>query len=493
MAGAFTCPICKQQIFGAHSITRHEKNICKAANDPTRCVNILRRQQQQLSALQTQSAPGPDIAPDIIETPTDPAPDIIEAPDPAPDIIEAPDPAPDIIEAPDAAPDIEAPDPAPDIEGAPDPAPDIVTPEPVPNLVDIARRWSAGFFGNTFRTSIRVLQRCAARAPENPIDISALQFAWIRYCSHVYATCSPRFWNFFLPMHSLSRIAVDTALCSAHNTFDVGDGAFPSCTRTLFRRIDQVESFWRSVLHNVTIDLTGFGLPSNKRSLKFEFLDPLWAWVWAANKQPAHEMQWVPQVLTCRGYPNHPCYGGGLQYGDSFAEACRTCPPGTSPMCVSLHWDGTNAHGLFATPICIGVANTNSLSANTQCCIGYMPVVPDMGASYAGEATEIKFFIKQQCIAAILRVLENGARRGVRCRVPSQRAPGTLEESVLMPRLFSMNLDQPEAQNYFGLRNKTSVRTHHARTHTSCTMHHAPFSMCAHICLCSLLQVMQQM
>ena len=174
MAGAFCCPICKQQIFGAHSITRHEKNICKAANDPTRCVNILRRQQQQLSALQTQSAPGPDIAPDIIETPTDPAPDIIEAPD--------------------AAPDIEAPDPAPDIEGAPDPAPDIVTPEPVPNLVDIARRWSAGFFGNTFRTSIRVLQRCAARAPENPIDISALKFAWIRYCSHVYGTC---FWNFF--------------------------------------------------------------------------------------------------------------------------------------------------------------------------------------------------------------------------------------------------------------------------------------------------------
>jgi hypothetical protein len=295
-------------------------------------------------------------------------------------------------------------------------------------------------------------------------------------------------------MHTLSHAAVDTALSSAHNTFDVGGQPFPSCTRTLFRRIEQVEPFWNSVLHSVTIDLSGFDLPSNKSSLPFEFIDPHWAWVSAACRQPANEMNWVPKVLACRTYPNHACYGGGLQYGDSFAEACRTCPAGTSPMCVSLHWDGTHSHGLYATPICIGVANTNSLSANTQVCIGYIPVIPDMGASHAVNATQITFSIKQQCISAILRVLENGARRGVRCRVPSTDAPGTLEERVLMPRLFSMNLDQPEAQHYFGLRNKTFVSVSYMCTHvflhvytwiSSCV--HMSFFACVHtyFCVCT--------
>ena len=139
-------------------------------------------------------------------------------------------------------------------------------------------------------------------------------------------------------------------------------------------------------------------------------------------------------------------------------------------MCVALHWDGTHAHGLHATPICVGVCNTNSLAADTQYCVGYMPIVPDMGGAHECTSTEIKFAIMQQCITAILRVLETGAKQGVRCRLPSTRTPGTLEEMTLMPRLLSMNMDQPEAQLYFGLLNKTYViRTIHIHTEYTCT------------------------
>jgi len=122
-------------------------------------------------------------------------------------------------------------------------------------------------------------------------------------------------------------------------------------------------------------------------------------------------------------------------------------------MCVSLHFDGTHAHGMESTPITIGVANTNSVSATTQFCIGYMPIMSDLGAAFSSSATEIKYHIRNQSVAAILRVLETYALSGVRCRLPS--TSGTYEEFFLMPRLFSMNLDQPEAQLYFGMLNRT--------------------------------------
>ena len=217
----------------------------------------------------------------------------------------------------------------------------------------------------------------------------------------------------------------------------------------------QVSPFWVHVMHSMTIDLSSFkSVPSHKSSLTFEFVDPVWAWVQAACKQPAHEMQWVPMRHHFRDLDTHSYYGGGLQFGEAFAQACRTCPAGTYPMCVSLHWDGSDAHGLSATPIAIGVANTNSVSSSTQFCIGYMPVLSDLGAKFASEEyTEIKFYIRNKCIAAILRVLETTARTGVRCRLPS--SAGSEEEMFLMPRLFAMNIDQPEAQLYFGMLNRT--------------------------------------
>ena len=113
-------------------------------------------------------------------------------------------------------------------------------------------------------------------------------------------------------------------------------------------------------MHRVTIDLGEFDVPNHKRKLAFEFLDPVWAWVHTAYLQPEDDMYWVPKRQHVESHSTHKYYGGGVQYGEAFAEAYRSCPKGTFPMCVSLHWDGTNARGMFSTPICIGVNNTNS-------------------------------------------------------------------------------------------------------------------------------------
>ena len=120
-------------------------------------------------------------------------------------------------------------------------------------------------------------------------------------------------------------------------------------------------------------------------------------------------------------------------------------------MCIGLHWDGTSGGGISSEPICIGVMNTNNCGAETQCCIGYIPKVPDSArAEFAktADCTKIKFHIRQECCRAILRVLENAATKGVICGLNNR-----LQENVsrlLFPRLTSMNFDQPEAQLFFG-------------------------------------------
>ena len=55
-------------------------------------------------------------------------------------------------------------------------------------------------------------------------------------------------------------------------------------------------------------------------------------------------------------------------------------------------------------------------AASTQFCIGYMPVVSDLGAQFV--TTELKFYVRNKCVESILAVLETAARSGVRCRLP---------------------------------------------------------------------------
>ena len=118
----------------------------------------------------------------------------------------------------------------------------------------------------------------------------------------------------------------------------------------------------------------------------------------------------------------------------------------------TLHWDGTGAKGMQAAPICIGVVNTNRSTSSAQFCLGYMPHTPD--ADKVRAPVELKFYLRQACAKAILQVLATVADSGVLCRLPNHRGVPTTR--VLYPRLMAMNFDQPEAQLFFGLRNKTS-------------------------------------
>ena len=283
-------------------------------------------------------------------------------------------------------------------------------------------------------------------------------YRMFRYVAEVRECCSPKFWQFYLSLHNQAGVAIDSALRAVKTTFmqaakNTRDWQlFPSCRRKLMSKLDKVSSFWPQVMHTKDIDLSGFNLPKPVKKLQFRFIDPIYGWIVAAKRQRADDMHWVPDpAFSVTGSRE---YGGGIQQGKSFAEACDSCPRDTYPMCVSVHWDGTSARGLDATPICVGVANTNSLHVNTQFCVAYMPTLPKMGKTFYNTplATRVKFYIRQQAVGSILEVLEAAAERGVICRL--MNCHGRDVQMVLMPRLLSMNIDQPEAQLFYGMQNK---------------------------------------
>lgn len=200
-------------------------------------------------------------------------------------------------------------------------------------------------------------------------------------------------------------------------------------------------------MHSYSVDLRSFQLPCE--SVDFHFIDPLWAWVAVAERMDVLDLHWRPAPAAV-----NPKYGGGVQCGTAFLTAFRACPAGSFPMLMTLHWDGTSAFGLEAAPIMVGVANTNvEAGSATQFCIGYMPKLPKAVTTTPDKATNIKHYIRQQCASAILRVMETASRHGVKVRLPNTR--GFYIRRLLFPRLFATNFDQPEAQLFYGVCNRT--------------------------------------
>ena len=315
---------------------------------------------------------------------------------------------------------------------------------------------AAGIFSLCRRTAADVVFYDTARAlaqsgPPDETDICdfhRLQDEWKVVLSTITEQFDETFWNFYLEVHDQAAVAVNAAIRGARKAFHIQRNSFAGSKKTLMKKIQHyVNPFFERVTHVEHVDLQKFGIA---QKLSFRFLDPAWAWIVAANKLPPEEMQWVPRVMT--NVSGERLYGAGVQYGKSFAQAFTSCPTGTFPMLYNVHWDGTSAHGLSAVPVVVGVSNFNGQSTDGHTCVGYLPAVDKK--LKPTDATDVKFYIRQQCIGAVLRVLETYATTGIRCQLPGPG--GACVTKVLFPRLMATSLDQPEAQLYFGQLNKTS-------------------------------------
>lgn len=212
------------------------------------------------------------------------------------------------------------------------------------------------------------------------LDFCRLQDLWDSLICKVHGQCTEKFWRYFLPFHTFSGTVIDTALLAAKRTFrdNKKNSKFPASRRTLFNKLRFVDEFWIHVRHAVRIDLRAHALPSGTQFLEFEFVDPFWAWIVSARRQPPESLHWLP---ARRDTAQHPLYGGGIQYGNAFHEAYHQCPPGSFNMHLTLHWDGTFGKGLELTPIAVGNANTNICESSKEFCIAYIPVTPDQKMS----------------------------------------------------------------------------------------------------------------
>ena len=294
-----------------------------------------------------------------------------------------------------------------------------------------------------------------------------IQNAWQQYLQDTKALFSKEFWQVFLPIHMSPRVHIDATLRAVKRVYVKKEERkqFPVNMRYVRSSMSGIRPFWPKVLHTFRIDLSQFAkhLPSGTTHLMFHFVDPIWGWLMAARQQHPLEMHWKPAAQR----REQKVYGGGIQYGEFFRHAFDNIPDGASVLCAGLHWDGTGARGVSSAPICVCVGNSNSCKRSTQYCIAYVPHIPDEKRPEWKKlkcATKLKYYVRQQCAAVILRVMEEAAKRGVRCRLPNQR--GEEIERILFLRLSSMNFDQPEAQLFYGLQNKYSCSKCRFALHT---------------------------
>ena len=334
--------------------------------------------------------------------------------------------------------------------------PVITAPAMTAPLTNLARRQPMSWEDEREQRSGYTIHEAPAIFTEEARHMSGIQEAWQEMLRSTKSSCSDNFWKIFLEIHRHSTIAIDSSLQAVKKVF-VPEACekqkFPISKRALLAKMDSARMFWPQIRHTYVVDLSRFKLPSGTTSLEFKFVDPVWAWIIAARRQHPLEMHWKPFMQS----RFNEKFGGGIQHGKWFQRACSSLPPGAYPMCIGLHWDGTSAFGLSSSPVCICVGNTNSCDRSAQYCLGYMPHTPDESRpefKRTTRATEVKYFIRQKCATAILRILEEAAKRGVVCTLPNQENKEV--RRLLFPRLSSMNFDQPEAHLFFGMQNKSS-------------------------------------
>ena len=109
---------------------------------------------------------------------------------------------------------------------------------PPPDAVQIARRFPGYVHLASKIIRRRKIDHVNLAMPRHPRDISDVQFKWRLYLRRVHGLCEPAFWQFFLPMHSLSGVAIDTALHAARKTFQAHRfTSFPTSSRTLLQKV----------------------------------------------------------------------------------------------------------------------------------------------------------------------------------------------------------------------------------------------------------------
>ena len=204
------------------------------------------------------------------------------------------------------------------------------------------------------------------------------------------------------------------------------------------------------VLHSVTVDLSNFQIPGISQ-VQFRFVNPLWAWVTAANDMldAGHVMHFVPKAMY-HEITNQMLYGAGVAFGEKMQWAASHTPPGGKPALFAISFDGAESgvSNRNMYPVCVGVMNFDGAEPLANGLVGYIPAldVPKVfKKKHSKTYLRARNHVFQTCIGVILDEIENVARDGFTAHLGDKKMR-------LHPFLVAVQVDSKERKTYFGLK-----------------------------------------
>ena len=241
-----------------------------------------------------------------------------------------------------------------------------------------------------------------------------MQKLWQNYVRDAHNCCHPEFWKLHQALHGETTACRDAVLNVVRKMVPSA-GGWPGSSRSLRDRVRRhAGSFWPHVVQTHRIDLSEFDLPGLS-SVEFSFVDPIFAFIQQCNDLSKADisLKWDP-VRLLHPQTGERVYGAGIECGHLLHAVTETVPPGAKVALMNLSWDGggTGYVGRSACPICLGVMNTNSQTANAVGLLGYVPYV-EVDKKIKGY-DKAKKHVLQACIGHILDSIEVRSRYGFR-------------------------------------------------------------------------------
>jgi len=204
-------------------------------------------------------------------------------------------------------------------------------------------------------------------------------------------------------------------------------------------------------MYEIKIDLRQFALPGGLHEVSFRFLNPLWAWVAAANDMidGGQKMNYEAKVMY-HETTHERLYGAGVTFGKKLAWAAARTPRGGKPALFGISFDGgdSGVSTRSLMPICVSVLNFDGADPVACGLVGYVPsldALPKVFKLKDKRFVLAKCHILQKCIGAIIDELEAVSADGFTAHVGG-------ETTRFHPFLVAIRVDSKERKNYFGLK-----------------------------------------
>ena len=281
------------------------------------------------------------------------------------------------------------------------------------------------------------------------------QDALKEFCEIVRRIYSDDFWLLFSAVYQERNVVIDRVLHTVKDVYVTsGKRKFASCVRQLrATTLKTAGNFCAHVLHEITIDLSEFNLPG-KQSVKFTFVNPLWAWTQAANDMISngHTLHFAAKAMF-HEVTGERLYGAGVVFGDAIMYAASRTPTNAKPALFGISFDGgdSGVADRSVCPICVSVLNCDGADPLQCGLVGFMPNI-DVPKSFTNNPAylDARAYVVQECIGAILDEIENVQESGFTARI--QR----LGMVTFHPFLLAVRVDSKERKKYFGLKSDRS-------------------------------------